>query len=62
MPNLSAATIILKFKKIIEINLPNIFLLLIHRVKIGDKWGKFLIICAWLNWDCSETRAKLFWI
>ena len=55
-------TVILGLKKIIEINLSNIFLLLIHRVKIGNKWGKFLIICAWLNWDCSETKTKLFWI
>ena len=62
MFKLSDMTVELGLKKIIEIILPNIFLLLIHRVKMGDKWGKFLIIFAWLNWDCSKTKAKLFWV
>lgn len=62
MPSLSAMTVSIRMKKIIEISLPNVFLFLIHRIKIGKKWGKFLIIWVWLNWDCSETKGKLFWI
>lgn len=49
-------TISLSLKKIMNICPLNLFLFSIYRVKIGRKWGRFLIIFA------DHLTQKFWWI
>ena len=49
-------TVKLSLKKRISINMFNLFLFSIYRMKVGKKWGRHMVILA------TPSAGKLWWI
>lgn len=56
MPSLESLSIKISLKKIVEVCPLGLLYFSIHRVKIGEKWGRLMIILA------DSLDYKLWWL